>query len=101
MRKKMADEKTEVKKQAITGFKIMKFDSRKARETEKLRIILEVDNYTNAKIEYDLTKPTMIPKRLINIDKAKKILNFEPKIDLRTGIKKTIEWYRNFCNNAF
>jgi len=32
-----------VKKQAITGFKIMKYDSRKARDTEKLRIILEAE----------------------------------------------------------
>jgi hypothetical protein len=39
MRKKMA----EVKKQAIVGFKIMKYDSRKARDTEKLRIILEAE----------------------------------------------------------
>lgn len=37
----MSDEK--VKKQAITGFKIMKYDSRKARDTEKLRIILEAE----------------------------------------------------------
>jgi hypothetical protein len=41
MRKRMSDEK--VKKQAITGFKIMKYDSRKARDTEKLRIILEAE----------------------------------------------------------
>ena len=34
---------SEVKKQAVTGFKIIKYDSRKARETEKLRIILEAE----------------------------------------------------------
>jgi hypothetical protein len=39
MRKKMS----QVKKQAITGFKIMKYDSRKARDTEKFRIILEAE----------------------------------------------------------
>ena len=32
-----------VKKQAITGFKIMKYDSRKAKDTEKIRIILEAE----------------------------------------------------------
>lgn len=30
-------------KQAITGFKIMKYDSRKTKDTEKLRIILEAE----------------------------------------------------------
>lgn len=40
----MSDELGENKaKQAFTGLKILKYDSRKARETEKLRIILEVD----------------------------------------------------------
>jgi hypothetical protein len=37
----MSEEKN--KKQAFTGFKIMKYDSRKARDTEKLRIILEAE----------------------------------------------------------
>lgn len=33
--------------------------------------------------------------RIPNIDKAVRILNFKPKIDLTEGIKMTIEWYRN------
>ena len=61
---------------------------------ETLNTILEVDGYINAKVEYDLTKPTMIPKRLINVSKAKKLLGFEPKHDLKSGIKKTIKHYR-------
>lgn len=36
-------ETKEVKKQAFTGFKIVKYDSRKARDTEKLRVILEAE----------------------------------------------------------
>lgn len=34
---------SEVKKQAITGFKVVKYDSRKAKDTEKLRLVLEAD----------------------------------------------------------
>lgn len=34
---------TDVTKQAITGFKIVKYDSRKAKDTEKLRLVLEAD----------------------------------------------------------
>ena len=86
----------------IEKFDIINLASGKSHSIkETLETILEVDNYKNAKIEFDLTKPTMIPKRLINIDKAKKILNFEPKINLKTGIKNTIEWYRSFYDNAF
>ena len=35
---------------------------------------------------------TEIYVRVPNIDRAKRLLGFYPKIDLREGIKKTIEW---------
>lgn len=59
-----------------------------------LKAILEADNFKNPKIVFNSSKPTMIPIRLINIDKAKKILNFTPKTSLRDGIKKTADWYK-------
>ena len=34
---------SETKKQGVVGLKVMKFDSRKARDTEKIRIVLEAD----------------------------------------------------------
>ena len=32
--------------------------------------------------------------RIPNIDKARKLLSFEPQVDLEDGLKRTIEWYR-------
>ena len=61
---------------------------------EALQMMLEVDGYTDAKIEYDSSKPSMIPIRLIDIDKAEKVLGFKAKTGLKEGIKRTIEWYR-------
>ena len=61
---------------------------------EALQIILEVDGYTNAKIEYNPSKPSMIPIRLIDTTKAETILGFKAKDGLREGIRKTIDWYR-------
>lgn len=58
-----------------------------------LKAILKADNFKNPKIVFNSSKPTMIPIRLINIDKAKKILNFVPKTSLAKGIKKTVDWY--------
>lgn len=62
---------------------------------EILQIILEVDGYTDAKIEFDTAKPSMIPIRLIDTTKAEKLLGFKAKTGLKEGIRKTIEWYRN------
>ncbi|MBZ0270930.1 NAD-dependent epimerase/dehydratase family protein [bacterium] len=35
-----------------------------------------------------------VKDRSPNIDKARRLLGFEPRVDLRSGLKKTIDWYR-------
>ena len=59
-----------------------------------LEEIIKVENYQEVEIIFDDSKPTMIPKRLIDISKAKEKLGFEPKISLDEGIKKTLNWYK-------
>lgn len=66
---------------------------------EILQMTLDIDGYNNAKIVYNSSKPSMIPIRLIDIEKSEKLLGFKPKIDIREGIKRTIDWYRNNRNN--
>ena len=34
--------------------------------------------------------------RVPNIDKARKLLGYEPKVELEEGLSRTIEWYRNW-----
>ena len=61
---------------------------------EALRIMLEVEGYTDAEIKFDSSKPSMIPIRLIDTTKAETLLGFKAKTGLEEGIKKTIDWYR-------
>lgn len=61
---------------------------------EILQICLEVDGYDNAVIEYDTSKPSMIPIRLMDTTKAKN-MGIKSKTDVREGIIRTIEWYRS------
>lgn len=61
---------------------------------ELLQIILEVDGYSAARVTFDPSKPTMIPIRLIDTTKAETVLGFKAKIDVREGLRRTIEWYR-------
>lgn len=61
---------------------------------EVLKIIMNADGY-DAEIVYNANKPTMIPVRKISIEKAKNLLNFEAKVSLEDGIKRTIEFYRS------
>lgn len=46
------------------------------------------------KTEYDSSKPTIKFSLSLNIDKAKKVYNWKPKITLEEGINKTINWYK-------
>ena len=80
----------------INGFDVVNIASgNQYRVRDLLDIIIELDGYKDAKVEYDVTKPTMIPKRLIDPSKAKKLLGFEAKTPIEEGLKKTIEWYRS------
>ncbi|MHA1297858.1 MAG: UDP-glucuronic acid decarboxylase family protein [Candidatus Helarchaeota archaeon] len=56
----------------------------------------QIKNLTNSNSEikfYPLPKDDPL-KRCPDISKAKKILNWEPKISLEKGLKLTIEWYK-------
>jgi GDP-L-fucose synthase len=60
-----------------------------------LGLIIQIDGYTGAKVEYDTSKPTMIPQRLIDPSKAKRVLGFEATTSIETGLRQTIDWYRS------
>ena len=67
---------------------------RKATVREALGYMLEADGYKDAKVVFDASKPTMIPKRLLDTSKAKRLLGFEAKTPFAEGIAKTVAWYR-------
>ena len=51
------------------------------------------------KVNFIHDMPSMIPYRLISIDKAKKLINFKPKVSLYQGLRKTYNWYGKFYKN--
>ena len=64
-----------------------------------LQTILEVDGYLNADVRFDPSKPTTIPIRLVDTSLARRFLDFEAKIPLREGIRRTVEWYKRHLVN--
>jgi len=65
-----------------------------------LGALLKIDNYEDARIVFDTSKPTMIPKRLIDISKARAKLDFQAKVSLEEGLRRTVVWYRNSLKQA-
>lgn len=61
---------------------------------EILDLVLELDGFRDARITYNKDRPTMIPLRLVDISKARNLIGYQPKVGLREGLARTIEWYR-------
>jgi len=59
-----------------------------------LKEILIAADYQDAPVKYDASKPTMIPKRMIDISLANELLSWSPKVSLKEGIQRTVDWYR-------
>ena len=55
-------------------------------------IISSVIGY-EGKIIWDTSKPDGQPRRRLNINRAKKEFGWTPKVNIISGLKKTIEWY--------
>jgi GDP-L-fucose synthase len=61
---------------------------------EIIACLLQLDGYRDAVVKYDSSKPTMIPKRLIDTSKASEQLGFHAHTSITDGLRKTIDWYR-------
>lgn len=59
---------------------------------ELVNLLCELMNF-DGKIIWDTSKPNGQPRRRVSNEKAKKLLNFEPKIDIREGLQRTIDWF--------
>ncbi len=59
-----------------------------------LEEILRAASYRDASVEYDSSKPSMIPKRMIDISLANEVLGWKPKVSLKEGIQRTVEWHQ-------
>ena len=80
----------------IDGFDILNIASgREYCLRDLLDLIIGIDGFDNAEVVFDSTKPTMIPKRLIDPSKAKRALGFVAKTPIEGGLKKTIAWYKS------
>jgi len=66
---------------------------------EVIKVILDVTDHASVSVAYDATKPTMIPKRMIDVTKIKELTGWKAKTDLAAGISETVAWYREYFAN--
>jgi len=61
--------------------------------TELVETITDIYGY-KPEFKYDLTKPIMVSKRVVDVSKIYEELNWKTKHTLREGLEKTIGWYK-------
>jgi GDP-L-fucose synthase len=61
---------------------------------EIVKLCQEIETSWN-EITYNRWAPTMIPIRLLDVNKIKTELGWEAKTSLSEGLRKTIDWYKN------
>jgi len=59
-----------------------------------VEVILECTGYKPTNLKFDSSKPTMIPKRLIDTKRISKLTAWTPKTTLKDGISNTVIWYK-------
>lgn len=58
-----------------------------------VELIRDLADYPG-RIVWDATKPNGQPRRYLDVSKATKEFGFVAKVDLKEGLKRTIEWYQ-------
>lgn len=61
---------------------------------EVLSAVLIAAEYEDANVVYNDTMPSMIPFRMIDIDKIRSVYGWYPKTSLDLGLSNTVAWYR-------
>lgn len=64
---------------------------------EAAELVFDVAGWRPRKIEHDLSKPQGVSSRAADLTRARKIIEWEPKISYKEGFRRTAEWY--FANN--
>jgi len=60
---------------------------------EVLKHIIDISNNGDTEVIFDTSKPTMIPKRMINVSKINKLIGWSPKTPINQGLELTFKWY--------
>jgi len=56
-------------------------------------LVFETTGWQPDRIEHDLTKPEGVASRAADLTRARRVLNWEPKVSYEEGFKKTIDLY--------
>lgn len=80
----------------VKGYEIFNLGNNDPVDLEDFIKVIEKNLDKKAEKKYLPLQPGDVVATYANIDKAKKVLGFDPKTNIETGIKNFIDWYKNY-----
>lgn len=80
------------------GFEIFNLGNSNTIKLKYFIELIEKELNKKAKINFLSMQQGDVKKTFANISKAQQLLNFQPKTNVEDGIKKFIEWYKQYYN---
>jgi GDP-L-fucose synthase len=78
----------------LHGFDVVNIGTGRAISTRNVvEALVAITGRQGARVVYDTSKPTMIPRRVLDVSKARTELGFVAPTDIETGLRRTVEWY--------
>ena len=56
-------------------------------------LVETLNSFLDFNYQFDITKPSGFPRRVMNIDLAKQLINYNPTTSLRQGLEETWQWF--------
>lgn len=57
-------------------------------------LVETLNSFIDFEYKFDTTKPTGAKRRVMDMNLAKELIHFEPKVSLKEGLEKTWNWFR-------
>ena len=76
------------------GYEIINLGESQTIKLNRLIELLETEMRTKAEINYQAVQPGDVPITYANIEKAQRLLGYNPKTQIEDGIPKFVEWFR-------
>jgi GDP-L-fucose synthase len=77
-----------------TPYELFNCGTGKALSIRELADVIMTANNKELTLKFDITKPSIPTIVMLDCEKAKKMLGWEPKTGISDGIKKTSKWYK-------
>ena len=77
-----------------SNYEVINLGESRTVELRELISLLEKELGARAQIDWQTPQPGDVPQTFADISKARRLLNYDPRTDIETGLHRFIEWFR-------